>query len=80
MNGVRARRQAAADAAGASGTKKDVAANGSGIGNGTGNGNGHAAAAPAETYSRENIFLFWPNVIGMLFSAASCFHLASLSY
>ncbi|KAL1903405.1 phosphatidylinositol synthase 1 (CDP-alcohol phosphatidyltransferase1) [Sporothrix stenoceras] len=55
MNGVRSRRQASAE-------KKSPKANGSS----NGNGNGHAAvtATPDETYPRENIFLFWPNVIG----------------
>ncbi|CAK7209547.1 phosphatidylinositol synthase 1 (CDP-alcohol phosphatidyltransferase1) [Sporothrix curviconia] len=56
MNGVRARRQAAAE------KDKTVATNGSS----NGKGNGHTAVEPAadDDYPYENIFLFWPNVIG----------------
>ncbi|CAK7203282.1 phosphatidylinositol synthase 1 (CDP-alcohol phosphatidyltransferase1) [Sporothrix eucalyptigena] len=56
MNGVRSRRQASAE------KDKSVAANGKS----NGNSNGHAAVVPAsdDIYPRENIFLFWPNVIG----------------
>ena len=54
MNGVRSRRQAA--------DKKGAAANGKT----NGGANGHAgASAEDDDYPRENIFLFWPNVIGM---------------
>ncbi|CAK7222759.1 phosphatidylinositol synthase 1 (CDP-alcohol phosphatidyltransferase1) [Sporothrix bragantina] len=56
MNGVRARRQAAAE------KEKTAATNG----NSNGKSNGHAAVAPTadDDYPHENIFLFWPNVIG----------------
>ena len=58
MNGVRSRRQASAE------KEKGAKANG----NSNGNCNGHAAVAatPDETYPHENIFLFWPNMIGKL--------------
>lgn len=72
MNGVRSRRQASAE-------KKSHKANGSS----NGNGNGHAAVAatPDETYPRENIFLFWPNVIGKsLYSSTVAEELALCSH
>lgn len=48
MNGVRSRQKAA--------EKKEVVANG--------DANGHVDAPADDDYPRENIFLFWPNVIG----------------
>ncbi|KIH91409.1 CDP-diacylglycerol--inositol 3-phosphatidyltransferase [Sporothrix brasiliensis 5110] len=57
MNGVRSRRQASAE-------KKESSPNAKGSSNGSGHGHAAAAATSDEPYPRENIFLFWPNVIG----------------
>lgn len=76
------RRQAAAAAAAAAATAESpkiaseepieqVAMNG--------NGNGNTLTESSENVPKENIFLFWPNIIGMVISRSSNVDVATLT-
>ncbi|TPX09448.1 uncharacterized protein E0L32_009336 [Thyridium curvatum] len=86
MAGARTRRQAALDAAADDTPAKEHEITQNGTGTGTGNGSAahHGRSAQGDDEAHENIFLFWPNLIGTAPLSSSYFRIvlavASLYY